>query len=133
MLEFDRVEQRKARKKYACQLCGKPILCGAEYIYESLKYDGNIATLRRHIHCDALLDVVLPRLPDTGEYSDEAVTEELRDTCAALHEKGVCEGADYDVCEDCDCYGCYLVLKEELKNPVIYYAAIQSVQNNSEM
>ena len=59
--EFYRTEQRKAGKDYVCQLCGKAIRKGREHVYESGKYDGEIFSNRRHIHCDALIRLYAER------------------------------------------------------------------------
>lgn len=134
-LDFDRWEQRKARKRHICHLCHKPILRGVEYIYQTQKYDGSIQTLKRHIHCDALLDEVLanPKLMGwAGEYTDDEVAEELREVCAVLHNYGECTEDDYEQCGNRDCFACYLVQRAVLKNPVKLRAAEQSVKDNDE-
>ena len=132
MLELTRREQRTARKRHRCHLCGKPILPKAEYICEVQKYDGDFNTLRRHIHCDVLLDCVMPEFSIAGEYTDDEVTEILRDTCAALHERGVCEDEWYEQCEDRDCYGCFFVQEALVGDADKLLAAQVSVRENDE-
>lgn len=132
MLEFSKTEQRKARRNHTCYLCGKPILRGCEYICETQKYCGEINTFKRHIHCDALLEAMMfGPLKGECEYSEDEVTEELRDICAVLHNYGECSDEDFERCEDLDCYGCYLVQRAAIKNPVRLRAAEQSVRDNT--
>ena len=55
-VECYKIEQRKGRKEYICQLCGEKIRKGREYICESGRYDGEFFEHKRHIHCDALFN-----------------------------------------------------------------------------
>lgn len=132
-VEFDRREQRRARIRHTCHMCGKPILKGREYIYHTQKYEGQINTFKRHIHCDALVIAALDG-PLRGEYewTDDEITEALREVCYDLHQKGTCEDGDYDECGNTDCYGCYLVQRELIKDPTILKAAERSVKENDD-
>lgn len=132
-LEFDRREQRTARRRHICHLCHKPILKGREYIYQTQKYEGEINTFKRHIHCDALMRAVLDG-PMRGEYewTEDEITETLREVCYDLHSAGTCDDKFYDECGDQDCYCCYLVQREMLKDPTILTAATHSVRENDE-
>lgn len=125
-------EQRQlvARKRHICQLCGRPILPGKEYIRQKW-FDAGFCQASRHIHCDALLDAVSGDLSCTYSFSCDEVTEILRDTCAKLHDSGICSDDDYEDCTDPDCYSCYLVQRERLGiNPTILNAAEKSVRDN---
>ena len=121
--------QLKARKRHICHLCRRAILPGCEYI-KAKWFDAGFCEVERHIHCDALLDTVA--LSDTDEFSDDEVTEELRETCAELHSSGICSDEDYETCADADCYSCYLVQRARIKEPMILRAAEQSVKQNTE-
>lgn len=134
-VDFDKTEQRMARKRHVCHLCHRPIQRGTEYICQTQKYNGSILVLKRHIHCDALLEAVLadPKLMGwAGEYTDDEVTEELREVCAELHSHGECTEEDYERCGNRDCYACYLVQSAVLKDSAILRAAEQSVRDNDE-
>lgn len=133
MLEFSSTQQRTARKSHKCDLCGKPILRGHEYICENQKYCGEFGTYKRHIHCDVLLEAMMfGPLKGACEYSEDEVTEVLRDICAELHDSGECQDEDFERCEERDCYGCYLVQRAAIKNPLRLLAAEQSVRDNTQ-
>ena len=70
-------------------------------------------------------------MSNQSEIFDDEVTEELRGTCAYLHDIGTCSDEDYEKCVDTDCYSCYLVQRARIKNPVILRAAEQSVKQNT--
>lgn len=128
MIEVQSIEQRKARKQYICQLCGKPILKGRQYVHESFKGDNGFETLRRHIHCDAML-VAYNREINFDEYYDEReVTETLWDELC----KQICDDEQRDECDMCDLYGCELCQNELLGKylPNMLGAAKDSVRDN---
>lgn len=127
MIEVQSIKQRKARKQYSCQLCGKPILKGCQYIFESFKGDNGFETLRRHIHCDAMLDVYNREYnADADEYYDEReVTETLWDELC----KQICDEEQRDECDMSDLYGCELCQRKIL-NPSILGEVFQSVKDN---
>lgn len=131
MLEFYRSEQRKARKNHECDVCGKPILRGCDYIYASQKCDGEIYAFHQHIHCDALLDAFLASgCYDGVEYSLDEVQEWLSDLCSDLHHEGKCSEDDYyDKCDRERCFECPLIFEKTL-TPEIGRAAEQSVRDN---
>ena len=104
MIEMQNIVQRKARKKYKCQLCGKPIFPGREYVYETFKGDDGFRTLRRHIHCDAMLNVYNAELNFDEYYDEREVTETLWDELC----KQLCDEEQRDECDMCDLYGCEL-------------------------
>lgn len=131
--DFWRQEQRKARKGHRCDVCGKPIIKGREYVYVSQKYEGEIQTFHQHIHCDALLNAFMESdWFDGTEYSIDEVHEWLSDMCNELFHDGICSEEDYE--ENCDkgrCYECALIREKVLK-PEIRRAAEQSVKDNKE-
>jgi hypothetical protein len=125
MLEFQRVEQYRARKDYQCDLCRETIRKGREYIYEVQKFDGFLQELRRHIHCDALLSACLDA---TGEYEYDA------DGIACDIDELVCDACEYardDECDKAPCFSCEIV-QEALLTPTMLAAARQSVRENME-
>lgn len=129
MLEFSNIEQRKARKNHKCEMCGKPIYKGCEYIYESQKYDGKIHTYKRHIHCDAMLDACLTSIyPDIGEYDIDSVTDSIwNEVCCS-----VCGDEQRDECgEDWKCLYACEICQKKLLPPAMLGAAIQSVRDNT--
>ena len=121
--DFYRTEQRKAGKDYVCQLCGKAIRKGREHVYESGKYDGEIFSNRRHIHCDALLDSFWAIAP-MDEWDEQEVYEYVREVCAA------CPLWHDDSCVESP-YWCPVVI-EKLVEGNARTAAIISIQENRE-
>lgn len=125
MLEFQRVEQYRARKDYKCDLCGKTICKGRQYVYEVQKFYGDLQEIRRHIHCDALLDAYLC---ETG--ADEYTADSVSDYACDL----VCSGCQFGQEDECDktpCFSCEIVHKA-LLTPTMLNAARQSVRENME-
>lgn len=131
MLEFSERSQTRARKRHMCHICGKAILPGCEYIHEKQKYDGEFHDLKRHLHCDAILDAYLN---DRGEneYSDDEVFEYLSDICGELFAKWICPEEDYyEKCDKDRCFECPLIFKR-LLNPSIVAAMEADVKANKE-
>lgn len=125
MFDLQNIEQRKARKRYKCHLCGKPILPGNQYVYETFKGDNGFQTLRRHIHCDAMLDYYNQELNFDEYYNDNEATETLWDELC----KAICDEKQRDECGMVDLYGCELCQRKALP-PSVLGAAIQSVRDN---
>lgn len=53
MSEICSVIQRKAKKIHFCDVCGKPIIPGSEYLAIRSAQDGRFWHNKEHIHCDA--------------------------------------------------------------------------------
>ena len=130
-LEFERREQRRARKPYRCDVCDKPILKGREYIHVTQKFDGEIHTFRQHIHCDALVDAYAGSdWSDGWEYSADEVREWLGDMCVDLYHEGKCPERDFlENCEQTGCFECARIRERALR-PEVRRAAAQSVKDN---
>ena len=128
MIEVQNIEQRKARKQYECHLCGKAIFPGRQYIYETFKGDNGFETLRRHIHCDAMLDMYNSEYNPEEYYIDYEVTETLWDELC----KQICNEDQLDKCSMSDLYACELC-QSKLLRPSILRAAIQSVKDNCDI
>ena len=127
MMEFYNCEQRKGRKEYRCELCGKPILKGREHIYESGKWDGQLFDRRRHIHCHALAEAYFDQAYDNEYTVDQIcdwVSEVCSDFCQDEHEE------EYDNC-DVPVWECPRVF-ETLLHPQTVRAALESVEQNRE-
>lgn len=56
MTVFCHVTQRKARKAYYCDMCGRVISSGCEYISRKRQKRGKFWYERVHIHCDAAIE-----------------------------------------------------------------------------
>lgn len=124
MVEFYNREQRKGRKDYVCQLCGRRIRAGREHIYESGKYDGEIFSNRRHIHCDAVLEAFWDAA-SADEWDEQEVCEYVRDAvCSA------CPLWHDDSCEESP-YWCPVAIEKLVKGNA-GTAAIISIQENRE-
>ncbi len=129
MTEFTNVQQYKARKRYVCHLCGHAILPGAEYVYEASKWDGEVHQMRRHIHCDAILDA-FSRDECPEEYTESEVWEWACDRacagCSHADEDGDCEDGGTDAVWACE------IAQEKLLPPQYLEAAKKSVVDNDE-
>jgi len=79
---FER-RQVTAHRPHKCHLCGEAIPAGVDYIREKWRDDG-FHEIKRHIHCDALLDEYLSSDSFIGEYYDDDVWEWIRDKCLEL-------------------------------------------------
>lgn len=129
MQEFYNIKQVKARKQYECQLCRASILPGREYVLEKMKIDGEFYTLRRHIHCDAILQVYIDKYCYEDCYDDEDVSDTIRrEVCWKI-----CGNDQEDECSMIPSrpYSCEICLKKML-NPSVLGAAVQSVLDNRE-
>lgn len=123
MLEFFRQTQHRAAREYTCDLCGRTIRKGVQYVYEVSKYNGMLNDFRRHIHCDALLHAWSAETGG-GEYTVEEIGDFLRD--------GVCSHCDLfemDECDQTECFSCDGVLGALLR-PAELAAAKESVLEN---
>ena len=91
----DLYERRQvtAHRPHKCHLCGETIPPGVVYIREKWRDDG-FNEVKRHIHCDALLDEFMNDHSFTNEYTDDEVWEWIRDRCLEL-----CGG---DMREECE-------------------------------
>lgn len=129
MTEFTNVQQHKARKRYVCHLCGSAILPGAEYVYEASKWDGELHQMRRHIHCDAILNAYCDK-EEVCEYTESEVLEWACDNacagCRHANEDGVCEDGGTDAVFVCE------IAQEKLLPPQYLEAAKKSVVDNDE-
>lgn len=82
----DLYERRQvtARREHTCHLCGQTVPAGIRYVREKWFYDG-FDEVKRHIHCDALLDEYLKSDYYNGcEWDDDGVWEWIRDRCLDL-------------------------------------------------
>lgn len=125
MIDLQNINQRKARKRYVCDLCGKAILPGNQYIHETFRGDDGFQTLRRHIHCDAMLSVYNTEYNDDEYYNSDEVTNGLWDEVC----ERICEEEQWGECHACDVYACELAQRELLPQHLLG-AAIQSVKDN---
>lgn len=93
----DLYERRQvtARRQHKCHLCGAAIPAGVWYIREKWRDDG-FHEIKRHIHCDALLDEFFKSeyYSMGDEYSDDEVWDWIRDKCL--------EQCGYEKRCDCD-------------------------------
>ena len=97
MAELYERRQVTAHRSHKCHLCGEAIHPGVQYIREKRKDDG-FQEIKRHIHCDALLDEFFKsNMYSMGdEYTDDEVWEWIRDEkCGRL-----CETEARDDCMD---------------------------------
>ena len=104
----DLYERRQvtAHRPHKCHLCSETIPPGACYIREKWRDDG-FREVKRHIHCDALLDKFFEsnynRMGD--EYSDDEVWDWIRDKCLEL-----C-GADWRLDCEYNPYSCERMIR----------------------
>lgn len=123
-------KQQRSRKRHDCHLCGKQIAAGVEYIQD--KYvadDKKIVTLKRHIHCDAMLQAYNSTYNDDDVYEEQDVMDTIwQEVC-----KDICGEEEREECfEDPACmYSCYLC-QTKMLHPSILGAAVRSVRENYE-
>ena len=110
----DLYERRQvtARRQHKCHLCGAAIPAGVWYIREKWLDDGFVE-IKRHIHCDALLDEFFKsNAYSTGdEYTDDEVWEWIRERCL-------------DVCSETERLDC-------CNNPFSCFRMIASIPNEN--
>ena len=87
-MEFYSEACHTARKEYICEMCGRKIMQGEPYIYQSGKWDGVFFTRKLHRQCDLLLI----------DYCTEVDNEFTYDS--------VMEYAEEQWCYDCEHAGC---------------------------
>lgn len=115
-------KQRKAKKPHKCDLCGKSILPGIEYIYTSYSYDGSIHDSRFHIHCDAMASAVLAT-GDFDEYNYDDIAYWLWEIIC--EEK--CSSEQREECDLSDTFSCEICQSKMLTSTILE-AARQSVR-----
>lgn len=122
------ITQIAARKQYVCHMCGKIIFPGRQYILQKRKIDGRFKTLRRHIHCDAMLNAWVTDIRDPEQFwykEDEVAKDICAHVCTSeCNIPDTClESLEQFSCEKC---------QEALLSPSVLGAAIQSVRDNLE-
>lgn len=125
MVEIQSIKQIKARKPYMCHLCGGRILAGNQYILEKYKDPNGFHTVKRHIHCDAILDVYNQKYNCEEFYHDEEVAETLwQEVC-----RNICDETQQEECSLSDLFSCELCQRKLLSSPILE-EAIKSVKDN---
>lgn len=79
MLDFYKTAYPKARKEYACDLCGNKIHVGETYHRFSGKYDGDMFDLKHHLTCQRIIKAYC-RAHSDDEYNNDEIEDWLRDT-----------------------------------------------------
>lgn len=123
-VECYKIEQRKGREEYICQLCGEKIHKGREYICESGRYDGTFFEHKRHIHCNAIAEAYFSEPWSEDEYTEDEILDYVRDVCCG------CQKYHDDECE-ADPYACEKVIRK-LVPESLQGAALRSVEENRE-
>lgn len=125
MNEICSVTQRKAQKAHFCDVCGKPILPGSEYIAIRSAQDSRFWHNKEHIHCDALLDAYTRQTGLGLDYGrlDVVVTWLCAKACSECHHEHSCRFAGQDI------FGCTVALRRVLP-PTVLSAALESVRKN---
>lgn|GEM_PF-3493604 len=130
-----RVEQRKTRKRYTCQICGEDILPGSQRMIYTYKSGAGYITFSHHIHCDALLRTWDEKIRITDACSSAADADEMREDIWNL----VCRDCEFrrefepdgSFCTPEDITGCPHCIKKVLP-PSMTGAALDSIQENDE-
>lgn len=125
MNEICSVTQRQAKKVHFCDVCGKPILPGSEYIAIRSAQDGRFWHNKEHIHCDALLDAYTRQTGLGLDYGrlDVVVTWLCAKACSECHHEHSCRLAGQDI------FCCTAALRCVLP-PTVLSAALESVRKN---
>lgn len=125
MSEICSVIQRKARKTHFCDVCGKPIIPGSEYLAIKSAQDGRFWQNKEHIHCDALLDAYARQTGlelDFGRL-DMVVSWLCANACSECLCENSCRLAGQDI------FGCTAALRRVLQ-PTVLHSALESVKAN---
>lgn len=125
MSEICSVIQRKAKKIHFCDVCGKPIIPGSEYLAIRSAQDGRFWHNKEHVHCDALLDAYTRQTGlglDFGRL-DMVVTWLCAKACSECPQESSCRLAGQDI------FGCTAALRRVLQ-PTVLHAALESVKAN---
>jgi len=127
MREICDVTQRKARKAHACDVCGKAILPGSEYIHARSVQDSRYWYNKLHIHCDAVLEAYAKQAGKGVDYERlYEVGDWLFDTaCCKCPQEGACRLTGQDI------LSCKSALMRILP-PTTLRAALESVKQNEE-
>lgn len=133
MIEKLEVSQRRAKKRHSCHLCGKDILPGREYIREKYLYDREFCTIKRHLHCDSILNPFFDSSCNfDDEYSDSDVWDYLHSICSELYNKDICNADDYfDKCDKERCFECPLIF-EKILPASLKSAMLNDIRANQE-
>ena len=124
MREVCEVTQRRARKVHICDICGKRIYPGCEYISVRSAQNGRFWYSKQHIHCDALASAYTKK--KGGIEQMEHVAEWLRDeVCESCPERETCEAGKYDT------FACEIVHKSVLPATLLA-AAMESAMRNDD-
>ena len=120
-----KTKQARAKQRYICHLCRKPILFGNQYMAETRKDERGYTTLHRHIHCDAMLEAYKRYYSDELYYSERQVTKVLREKLC----KYICDEKQRGECGPEDVFACELS-QERILSPTVMGAAKESVREN---
>ena len=77
-----------ARKEHRCEMCGRKIARGEQYVYQSGKWDGDFFTRKLHRQCNLLLYDYCTEVDEEFTYSS------------------VLEYAEEQYCHDCEHAAC---------------------------
>lgn len=125
MNEICSITQRKAKKAHFCDVCGKSIIPGSEYMDMRYAQDGLFWHSKEHIHCDALLDAYTRQTglgPDYGRL-DIVATWLCAKACSECPNESSCRLAGQDI------FACTAALRRVLP-PTVLSAALESVRKN---
>ena len=125
MSEICSVTQHKAKKNHFCDVCGKPIIPGSEYLAIRSTQDGRFWNIKEHIHCDALLNAYTKQTGlgiDFGRL-DMVVAWLCAKACSECPIESTCRLAGQDI------FTCSAALRRVLQ-PTVLHAAIESVKRN---
>lgn len=125
MKEYYREDQVQARKRHACELCGRSILPGRQYVYLTATREGRRVHEKRHIHCHLLAVAASESLEGVAEEPMMAI---FRYVCLRQ-----CPDGQAEVCaaEPSRIFACAKTIKQLLE-PNLVGAALDSVRDNEE-
>lgn len=127
MIDLCEVTQRRARKTHFCEVCGKPIVPGSEYISTKSLQEGRFVNVKEHIHCDAVLNAYTKATGAELYYGrmDEVVVWLRDEVCSECPHESTCRMAGQDI------FACTYALRRVLQ-PTVLRAALESVKLNIE-
>ena len=124
MGELCSITQRKAKKTHICNICGKRICPGSEYVFARSGQDGRFWYNKQHIHCDAIASAY------TQEYGgieqvDNVIDWLIDKVCIVCPERVTCDAGMWDV------FACEIIHKNVLPATLLA-AAKESVRRNDD-
>lgn len=133
VVKLIRYEQRKARKRYSCQICGKEILPGRQYMFYSYLDGFRHLSFFCHIHCDAMLKAWDEKMRNRNEVTHTATPLDADEMRADIWES-VCKScAVVEIChpeETIECANCIRTVVPDSLIGTVFDSIVENSQED---